>query len=139
MPPQTKKRTPRNAVKRAAGPKVPVEKKQQGYVRVPVTDVWVSDDDIAKVPTQKYDWIGIGDKAVEGSKTHPDEWLLISEHAPSSMSSNINAGRIATLCSTRFVGWKFRARITDMKVNPENGRHTHGRAWIKATRSTVDI
>ena len=30
-------------------------------------------------------------------------------------------------------GWVLRRR------NPENGRHTHGRVWIKATRSTVDI
>jgi hypothetical protein len=137
MPPSTRKK-PRTAVKRATGPKVPVERKDQGYTRVPVSDVWVSDDDIGKHPTQKYDWIGIGDKAVEGAKTHPDDWLLVAEHAPSSVSSNITAGRIATLCSERFVGWKFRGRITDMVMN-DKGKHTHGRVWIKATRSTVDL
>lgn len=137
MPP-TKRKNPR-AVKRATGPKVPVTRKDQGYTRVPVTDVWLSDDDITKVPTQKYDWIGIGDKAVEGAKTRPDEWLLVSEAAPSSVASNITAERVRTLTGPRFVGWKFRGKITDMVMDPVTGKWAHGRVWIRAQRSTVDV
>ena len=118
---------------------MPTTHAQQGYTRVKVTDVWVSDDDIGKVPLQKYDWIGIGDKAVEGAKTRPDDWLLVSEDAPSSVSSNITAQRIATLTGPRFVGWKFRGKITDMREDPITRKLTRGRVWIKASRSTVDV
>ena len=131
----TKART----TKKAVAPQAPAERKDQGYTRVPVSNVWKSDDDIEKVPTQKYDWIGIGDAAVEGIKEHPDEWLLVAEDAPSSVASNITAQRIRTLTGPRFVGYRFRGKITEMKADPVTGKLSRGKVWIMARRTTVDV
>jgi hypothetical protein len=137
MPPT--KRKPRTAVKRATGPKVPVTHRDQGYTPVPVTDVWLSDDEIQKVAVQQFDWIGIGDKAVEGAKTRPDEWLLVADSASPATAGNITSERIRTLTGPRFIGWKFRGKVTDMVKDPNTGRWAKGRIWIKASRSTVDV
>lgn len=123
-----KQRTARN-------PKAPATQAEQGYTRVPVTNVWKTEDEIEKRPIQKYDWIGIGDTALQ----RPGDWLLIAEDAPTSLSSNITAQRVATLNGPRFVGWKFRGRITEMVNAPGTVGHNRGKVWIRADRTRVDV
>lgn len=126
-------KTPKKAT--AKKPNAPATQAEQGYTKVPVTDVWKTDDEIEKVPMQKYDWVGVGDKAI----TRPGDWLLVAENAPSSVASNITAQRIATLIGPRFVGWKFRGRITQMANAPGTVEHKRGKVWIRADRARVDV
>jgi hypothetical protein len=120
---------------RKAAAKKTAASKGAGYDRVPAEDVWASDEEVRRrAPNQRYDWVALGDKAVEGAKTKPLSWLLVSNDAPSSIASNITGQRIATLSGPRFVGWKFRGRMTHM--TPSNpGR---GKCWIRAEKAAVE-
>jgi len=118
-----------------ASQKAPTTQAEQGYARIPVTDVWKTDDEIEKRPVQKYDWIGVGDKAIQ----RPGDWLLVHDDAPTSVGSNITAQRIATLTGPRFVGWKFRGRMTELVNRPGTREHMRGKVWIRADRTRVDV
>lgn len=108
-------------------------KGKAGYKRVPTEDVWATDAEFeGRQPNQKYDWVDLGDKAIE----RPGEWLLVDANGKSAISSNITAERIKTLTGPRYVGWRFRGRIDQMTQDPETGKWT-GRVWISAKRVPV--
>jgi hypothetical protein len=115
MPPKTKDKPTR---------------KPLAYRRVPVTDIVLDDDDMPRNPTQRYDWIALGDRAVALAKRDPSKWQLVDDNGPTSTASNITQGVYAPLQSKRFSGWKFRGRCSEIVADDENGRRA--KIWIKA-------
>lgn len=111
-------------------------KKKPSYERVPVEDVVMSDAEVQRSPIQRYDWIAIGDKAIALAETGSDDWQLVTRDGATSTASNITNQQVATLQSDRFLGWKFRARCTDVVKN-EHKTRKRGTIWIKATRVGV--
>ena len=114
------------------------------YKRVPVFDIIEHDANISQSSPRRYDWIGVGDKAVElaKKKNGKDRWLLVDEDGATSIASNITSERIVPLTGERFLGWKFRGRSSDITYKDDDGNRLtskRGRIWIQATRSAVDV
>lgn len=102
-----------------------------GYHRVPVTDITMDDADMPVNPLQRFDWTGLGDKAVALAKTDPTKWQLVGQDVPTSTASNITAGKIVALNSDRFTGWRFRGRCSEVKRDAKGKRAI---VWIRAIR-----
>lgn len=100
--------------------------KPDRYKRVPVQNEWLSDEEIPTNPIQRYDWVGIGDKAI----TKPGQWLLVDKDGTAATASNITQRRIAALNGERFVEYTFRGRLVGYHVTETGTRR--GEIWIKA-------
>lgn len=105
------------------------------YTAVPVQDIVVDDADLPRNPHQKYDWIALGDKAVALAKKKPSAWQLVGEDAPTTMASNITAGKIKQLTGERFEGWVFTGRCSNVVRSETGGKRAT--VWIKATRADL--
>jgi hypothetical protein len=107
----------------------PKTKQALGYQRVPITDVVMDDANMPTGPLTRYDWVGLGDAAVALAKRDPNKWQLVDEAGATSTASNITEGRIVALTSKRFVGWKFRGKVSQVREIDGKRRAT---IWIKA-------
>lgn len=114
-----------------------------GYKRVPVLDVTATDEElIGENRPQRYDWVGIGDKAVALAKKDPEKWLLVDEDGATTTASRITARQVSALNNERFLGWIFRGRCTSVKYLDENGQklsRKRAKIWIQAIRTEVDL
>lgn len=114
-----------------------------GYKRVPVLDVTATTDELVNAnKPQRYDWVGIGDKAVALAKKDPDRWLLIDEDGATTTASRVTARQVGPLNNERFIGWAFRGRCTDVKYRDEDGNllsRKRAKLWVQAVRIGVDL
>lgn len=113
-----------------------------GYKRVPVLDVTATTEELTNAnKPQRYDWIGIGDKAIEVAKRNPDEWLLIDKDGATTTASRVTARQVGPLNSERFLGWIFRGRCTDVVYRDEDGNtlsRKRAKLWVQAVRVEVE-
>lgn len=100
--------------------------KPSGYRRLPVSNEWLEDGDMPASPNQRYDWVGIGDKAI----TRPGVWLLVDKDGPHSTASNITSRRIKALNQERFAEYVFRGRCAGLYRAEDGARRAE--IWIKA-------
>lgn len=96
------------------------------FRRIPVTNEWLEDGDLPAAPNQRYDWTGIGDKAI----TKPGTWLLVDEDGAKSTATNITGRRIAALNTERFADYTFRGRCVGMHRAQDGS--LRAQIWIKA-------
>jgi hypothetical protein len=109
--------------------KTKAPKKPIKYERVPVTDIVMDDDEMPRNPQQRYDWVALADRAIALHNVDPTKWQLVDPNGATSTASNITQGLIKSLSMTRFSGWKFRGRCSEV-TETDNGRRA--KVWIKA-------